>query len=114
MADKEDVSEPEVSHCKKVPRRIGNGTAEGVPAANPEDYYRQLYFEVLYLALQAGSTRVYQNVKGLLWKAVKNEDYHTEFDFVTVPSQNSENSANGVMKQLQGEQCYTLRLDYVS
>ena len=62
MADKEDVSEPKVSHRKKVPRRIGNGTAEGVPAANPEDYYRQLYFEVFDLIISCIASRFNQSV----------------------------------------------------
>ena len=41
MAEKEDVSEPEVPRCKKVPRRVDYGAAEGVSATTPEDHYRQ-------------------------------------------------------------------------
>ena len=37
MAEKEDVSEPEVPRRKKVPRRVDYGAA-GVSATTPEDH----------------------------------------------------------------------------
>ena len=78
MAEKENVSEPEVPRRKKVPRRIDYGTAEGISTATPEDYYRQLYFEAFDLIISCVTSRfnqqgfrVYRNVQDQLLKAVK-------------------------------------------
>lgn len=90
MAEKEEVLEPEVPRRKKVPRTIDYGRAEGISAATPEDYFRQFYFEALDLIISCINNRfdqqgfrVYRKVQDLLLKAVKNEDYSTELDFVT-------------------------------
>ena len=89
MAEKEDVSEPEVPRRKKVPRRVDYGA--GVSATTPEGHYRQLYFEAFNLIISCITSRfdqqgfkVYRNVQDLLLKAVNNEDCHIEFDFVTI------------------------------
>ncbi len=82
--------QPQLPRRRKVPRRYDSGSAEGEFHDNPKAYFRQHYFEAIDLAVNCIQDRfkqrgyqVYQYLELLLLKASENEDYKTEFDFVT-------------------------------
>ena len=80
-----DVEEPSLPRRRKVPRRyeLGQGEPEYPPTA--KDHYRQLYFEVLDLAVTSIASRfdqpgfkIYSNVEQLLFKACSGDNYMDE------------------------------------
>ena len=80
------MSEPRLPRKRKAPRRYEVGTGESHFPEGIEEHYRQIYFEVLDLAItcvkkrfdQAGY-RTYQVTENLLLKAVR-EDFTAELE----------------------------------
>ena len=87
LQEEKEVNEPVLPRRRKTRYEIGSGT--GHYADTPEDYYRRQYFECLDLIVNCIRTRFDQpgyhtlkNLEDSLLKALKNEDYSNELDFV--------------------------------
>ena len=83
------LSEPCLPRRRRVPRRLEDGNSVSYPAT-PKDYFRRIYFEAFDLIttcitdrFDQPGFRTYQNIEQLLLKAVKNEDFETEFNLIT-------------------------------
>ena len=82
-----NVSEPTLSRKRKAPQRYEIGTGEPHFPERVEEYYRQVYFEVLDLAITCVKARFdqpgyckYQVIESLLLKAVRGEDFTAELE----------------------------------
>jgi hypothetical protein len=83
-----NVEEPQLSRGRKTPRRYKEGS-EGSFHMTVESLYRQVYFEVIDLAVNSITSRfdqsdfrIYSNIEELLIKAASGENYETEFSIV--------------------------------
>ena len=75
--------------CGVCPQRLLIGATSGDFHTNPEDRYRQIYYEALDFVVQATSDRfdqpgygVYQNLQELLLKACKGDRYQGQLEAV--------------------------------
>ena len=82
-----DVSKPTLPRKRKAPQRYEIGTGESHFPEGVEEHYRQIYFEILDLAITCVKARfdqpgycTYQVTEGLLLKAVRGENYTAELD----------------------------------
>ena len=80
-----EVEEPTLPRKRKVPRLNEIGTGAGNYPSTALDLYRQIYFEVLDLAINSITARfdqagykIYSSIEQLLFKAVINENYEEE------------------------------------
>lgn len=84
-----EVDAPSLPRKRRVPQRLQVGTTSGTFHSNPEDRYRQIYYEALDFVVQAvrdrfdqPGYRVYQNLQELVIKACKGEDYEDQLKAV--------------------------------
>ena len=80
-----DVSKPTLPRKWKAPQRYEIGAGQSHFPEGVEEYYRQIYFEVLDLAITCVKERfnqpgycTYQVTESLLLKAVRGEDFTAE------------------------------------
>ena len=80
-----DVSKPTLPRKRKAPQRYEIGAGQSHFPEGVEEYYRQIYFEVLDLAITCVKERfnqpgycTYQVTESLLLKAVRGEDFTAE------------------------------------
>ena len=83
------MNEPTLPRKRKAPSRFEVGSGVGHHPATPKEYFRQHYFECLDTIVSCIRDRfdqpgyaVLKNLEDLLLKAVRNEDYSSELDFV--------------------------------
>lgn len=88
-ADAFDVEEPRLPRRRKRPQRYETGDASPHFPATVEDHYRQIYNEVLDLAISTITSRfdqpgyaLYRRSEDLLIKSVRGEDASSELDAV--------------------------------
>ena len=84
-----DVGSPRLPRRKKRPRRFDDGIAAAEYPSTCKDMYRQVYYEVLDLAVNSISDRFDQpgfivdsNVERLLFKTCNGDEYQKELDAV--------------------------------
>ena len=84
-----DVDEPILPRKRKRPARYDNGTPN-LEFDTVEKYYQHFYIEAFDLIINSIRRRfdqpgfnTYKNLENLLLKAAKEEDYNSEFEFVT-------------------------------
>ena len=85
-----DVSKPTLPRKRKALQRYEIGTGESHFPEGVEECYRQIYFEVLDLAITCVKERfdqrgycTYQVTESLLLKAVRSEDFTAELKFAS-------------------------------
>lgn len=83
-----DVEEPQLPRCRKVPKRIDDGTSAGDFHSTPKEYYRQHYQAINMIVMcitdrfdQPGY-KVYSEVEQLLLKACKEAEFDSELKSV--------------------------------
>jgi len=83
------INEPALPRKRKVPARLEVDTSESHYPLTPKDLYHQQYFQCLDLIVSFIKDRFNQpgyntlkQVKNLVIKSVRKEDYHAELDFV--------------------------------
>ena len=83
------VNAPTLPRKRKCPSQYEVGTSAGYYPGTAKEYYRQHYFECLDTIVNCirdrfnqPGYRVLKNLENLLLKAVRNEDYTSELDFV--------------------------------
>ena len=89
-ANQLNIDEPDLPRKRKKTVRYESGNAAPEFHSSVEEYYRQAYFEVLDVIWSTIEDRfrqpgyqLYSNLEQLLLKAVRKENYSSEFDFVT-------------------------------
>ena len=85
-----DVSEPALPRKRRAPSRYETSTGDSYFPSEVEDHFRQIYFEILDLAISCIQTRfaqlgfrTYQMTESLLMKAVQGESYSEDLASVT-------------------------------
>lgn len=83
------VSEPQLPRRRKAPKRYEIGSSAGDFHENPEDYYRQVYYQALDLIINCiedrfdqPGYRIYKTLELLLVKACKEEDFEDDLQIV--------------------------------
>ncbi len=81
--------EPQLPRHRKRPRRYEEGEADWEFHADPKDYFRQIYYEAIDLAITSIKERfqqpgyeVYSKLEQLLLKACQRKDVTSELDFL--------------------------------
>ena len=89
MKDQVDVDEPQLPRKRKAPRWFETGAAPSEFPASVEDYYRQIYFEAIDLAVTSIKNRfdhkgykTFSQLEQLLFKACAGENFENELDFI--------------------------------
>ena len=81
--------EPELLHCRTLPRRLEDGQAANEFHTEPGAYFRQLYFKALDLAVNCiqdkfdqPGYKMYSNLEQVLLKTIQGADVTDELGFV--------------------------------
>lgn len=85
----DNIDEPHLPRKRKAPKRFETGSAPSEFPASVEDYYRQIYFEALDLAVTSIKNRfdhkgyqTFSQLEQLLFKACTGENFATELNYV--------------------------------
>lgn len=85
-----EVEEPILPRKRKCPQRFDDGTAVGDHPATPKILFRQHYFEALDLIINCIKSRfeqpgynTYKHLQELLFKAIKEQDFEPELQYVS-------------------------------
>ena len=83
------ISDPQLPHKRKAPRRLDHGTAAPEYPSSPFDHYKIIYFESLDLITNYIESRfeqpgykVYSQLEELLIKSAKWSDHQSEYEFI--------------------------------
>ena len=84
-----DISPPSLPRKRHPPRQLQIGSTDGDYHTSPEDHYKMLYYEALYLVTEAIMERfnqpgykVYRNLEDLILKTCREQQCEEELDFV--------------------------------
>ena len=86
LQEEKEVNEPVLPRRRKTPARYEIGSGTGHYADTSEDYYRRQCLDLIVNCIRTRFDQpgyhTLKNLEDLLLKALKNEDYSNELDFV--------------------------------